>query len=408
MFAAIRRGLARRGLAMRVVLAYALVVTCASGVGALLFPVATTTGIGREPAVPLAVPVFAAVTVGVAMLVLWLLRRGGNPRFAVKRPGDEWDDIAAWLDIMKKQLAGSRAENETGVSAIIERLDLLYVVSRKLGDSIPDSMQDSLTLSGEQQDQAEHNRRMIELISTQLQQQNGMLSRHCENVQSVSEKVDALTPLVGEIAKIARFTRLVAINATIEAAHVGEKGRGFDVVAAEVKRLAAEIAVVADDLPLRIGAAAGNLRAELESIRTAVVDQDSVAEMQNAAASLQAMERQSVEKGQVVVKLLEAVQANSQEVVTRLSEAQGLVQFQDIVRQRVEHVESGLQELGDYIRGLRQDDDDPGFPRGPRPTLKDRLDVHFGHYVMATERLVHAQETGETVSDDEGARIELF
>ena len=74
---------------------------------------------------------------------------------------------------------------------------------------------------------------------------NEKIARLATNSQEIGD-------IVKMIAAITRQTNLLALNATIEAARVGESGKGFAVVAHEVKELARETALFADDITQRI------------------------------------------------------------------------------------------------------------------------------------------------------------
>jgi len=71
------------------------------------------------------------------------------------------------------------------------------------------------------------------------------LSRRVQDSQNVSrslyEVTEGIDRLIRKIASVAEQTKLVALNASIEAARAGEAGRGFSVVAEEVKELSQEI-----------------------------------------------------------------------------------------------------------------------------------------------------------------------
>ena len=73
-----------------------------------------------------------------------------------------------------------------------------------------------------------------------------------DRVGGLGQAADEIGKVIEVIQDIAEQTNLLALNATIEAARAGEAGKGFAVVASEVKDLAKQTATATDDIRKRI------------------------------------------------------------------------------------------------------------------------------------------------------------
>lgn len=76
-------------------------------------------------------------------------------------------------------------------------------------------------------------------------------SDRVNHMANSSEKINEIIKLINDIAE---QTNLLALNATIEAARAGEAGKGFAVVASEVKNLASQTATATDEIRTQINA----------------------------------------------------------------------------------------------------------------------------------------------------------
>ena len=80
---------------------------------------------------------------------------------------------------------------------------------------------------------------------TRMEQASAMIS---DRLEAINQKADAITTIVTTITKVSEQTNLLSLNASIEAEKAGEYGRGFSVIAREIRRLADQTAVATLDI----------------------------------------------------------------------------------------------------------------------------------------------------------------
>jgi len=133
-----------------------------------------------------------------------------------------------------------------------------------------------------------------------------------DQVERLSIKVENISKAVQMINEIANQTNLLALNASIEAARAGAVGRGFNVVAGEVKNLAAQTTKVTEDINSLIEA----VRAETNSaVKSVGAISEQVSQVNNASVAVQdALRIQGEVLGSVIMSSVDQSRIGSEHV----------------------------------------------------------------------------------------------
>jgi methyl-accepting chemotaxis protein len=322
---------------------------------------------------------------------------------------DELKDSRPYVDVMHDQIGDSLAESEREVVKVIEQIGILNEKANQQRQHIAQSIKSGRELTQSTHLRAENNKQIIAAIDMQLDAQTEEFRNNFDRIQGLSHEVRALTPLIKVITSIAQQTNLLALNAEIEAARAGNAGRGFSVVAYEVRKLAVLSTQAASDIAAKINSTCRRVDEEMAEAKESLEQHEASSAMSQLVADLGQMQTEFASNGQLLLEVITEVDFNYAESVERLTQALGHIQFQDVMRQRMEHVQEALREMRDHLQHLSEKLADFGWRGEFDRNFTQLLEAHKGKYRMASQTVTHLNVAGgENNQDHSRPAIELF
>jgi len=344
----------------------------------------------------LVVSLGASVAVAASIARSLLSSLGGEPEYAVKiahaiadcdltvrvetKPGDDTSLLAAMknmqgglsqiicnvngsvsqlaqaasrLSASAGRVAASSEHQHDATQSMAAAVEEISVGIEQITENANESRQATLK-SGEMSEQGA---RVVSEAAQEMAKIAEAVNHSSSHIQTLGEHSGKISEIVNVIKEIADQTNLLALNAAIEAARAGEQGRGFAVVADEVRKLAErtsqstqEISAMIDSIQKGTHSAVasmadGNGRVE-EGVRMVGLVKDSIDRMKENSGHIiaevsgisDALREQSTAHNQVadsVARIAEKTEANSLEVSAIAKDAVELEQLSAALQESV-------------------------------------------------------------------------
>ena len=329
---------------------------------------------------------------------------------ASEQVASELAGVPGYNGVVRGHLRDITQATEKAAFDITARLQSIDGVVTDLSRLVKDTATKSEQALSESEARMAQNRDFLQNIERYIETRIKAVQDDQQKVAAVVKDARSLTTLVDLIRSISSQTNLLALNAAIEAARAGEAGRGFAVVADEVRKLSADSDKAVSQINEGIQRVMVSIQSHFQDkLSTTTINEEREA-LKGFASQLDALGESYRDLTEQNAQVIDSILDSSEKVAAMFMDTMASVQFQDVTRQQIELVAAALDRLDEHATMLSKwlkDIENPDFEVRP---LARHLDDLYQNYVMDSQRDAHLAAVGAPAATAAaaGPKVELF
>ncbi|MEW5726475.1 MAG: methyl-accepting chemotaxis protein [Pseudomonadota bacterium] len=309
-------------------------------------------------------------------------------------------------EILRRQIDGAVRFTEESASDVLARLTAINARTQELTRFLVSSGEQSDAIIRSSRQRIDANHEFVAAMERYVAVRKQEIEATRVQFGEIMDYTKGFAGTLGSIEAIAAKTNLLALNAAIEAARAGEAGKGFAVVADEVRGLSRQTMDAASRIHDGLGRMDEVINRFLDQHVDASHADDEIKTLEGFGRQLSSAVEGYDQLTGYLKEVIGAADSQSNVVHDLILKAAANVQFQDIVRQQLEHIAAALTRLDELNAALAAALDDLLDP-SELASVDAELKGMMGSYVMHTQRRAHAEVTGQAVAD-KGDDVVLF
>ncbi|MDR2054387.1 MAG: methyl-accepting chemotaxis protein [Desulfovibrio sp.] len=253
---------------------------------------------------------------------------------SVTKAAEQAAEIADSVASASEELAKKVEEVSQGTNVERERMGATASAMTEMNSTVLEVARNAANASEQcesTRDKAETGARLVDRVVTAISRINNVATSLQDNMHDLGQRAESIGGVMNVISDIADQTNLLALNAAIEAARAGEAGRGFAVVADEVRKLAEKTMTATQEVGHNISGIQHSAKVNIE-------------EVEKAAASIAEATELASNSGQALSEIVQLATANSAVVTSIATAAEEQSATSEEINQTVEEVNRIVNE----------------------------------------------------------------
>ena len=261
---------------------------------------------------------------------------------------DKLETVGNIVSSASAELSAQIEQSDRGAAESASRLSEAATAMNEMNATVQEVAKNAgsaSAASAETREKAEAGSRVVEKTVHNIEEVHQLSLTLKDDMTQLNEHAQDITRIMGVISDIADQTNLLALNAAIEAARAGEAGRGFAVVADEVRKLAEKTMASTQDVGNAIRSIQESTAQSMSAVDEAVQRIGEATELAN-------------QSGQALQEIVETVEATADQVnaIATASEEQSaaseeinqsIVQVNDMSKQTAEAMAEAARAVSD-------------------------------------------------------------